>query len=130
MSELRICLLALLVGICTLVFCDPFRRGDHPRTTAARAQIASFQHALERYRGDVGEYPSEQEGLAALWSSSGNRSNWKGPYLRKEVPVDPWGNPYVYRISHIELVPEIISYGADGKPGGTGLDADIVSPIK
>jgi general secretion pathway protein G len=130
MSELRICLSALLLSFCTLVSCDPFRRGDNPRPTAARAQIGAFQNALEEYRGDVGEYPGEQVGLAALWSNSGNRSNWKGPYLRKEVPVDPWGNPYLYRISPIALVPEITSYGADGKPGGTGLDADIVSPIK
>ncbi len=80
----------------------------------ARAQIESFEKALDQYRLDTRRYPTAEEGLQAL-----------GPYLRKAVPNDPWGRPYVYRTPGTKGEYEILSYGRDGKAGGDGPDADI-----
>jgi general secretion pathway protein G len=80
----------------------------------ARAQIESFEKAMDQYRLDKRRYPSAEEGLAALQ-----------PYLKKAVPNDPWDRPYVYRTPGSNAEYEILSYGRDGKAGGTGEDADI-----
>jgi general secretion pathway protein G len=80
----------------------------------AKAQIESFEKALDQYRLDTRRYPSTEEGLQAL-----------GPYLKKAVPNDPWGRPYVYRTPGQKGEFEILSYGRDGKAGGQGEDADI-----
>ena len=101
--------------------------GHRSRPVAAKAQIAAFHAALERYRLDVGDYPTVEQGLKALQVDPGARG-WHGPYLLHDVPNDPWGHPYVYRFPgrHGER-PDIISLGADGQPGGEGTNADIVS---
>ena len=80
----------------------------------ARAQIDSLEKALDQYRLDQRRYPTNEEGLAAI-----------GPYLKKSVPNDPWGRPYVYRTPGQKGEFELFSYGRDGKPGGSGDDADI-----
>ena len=99
---------------------------------AARAQIELLGTALDSYRLDNGSYPSTQQGLDALWAkpvTSPEPRNWAGPYLKKRVPQDPWGNPYVYR-SPGESNPDsydLVSLGSDGSPGGEGENADLKS---
>ncbi len=105
------------------------QKSDTARITAARAQINSFMTALGAYKLDTGVYPTTEQGLQALRTPPQGVNNWQGPYLPQDIPDDPWGNPYVYRYppENGGLEPEIISYGADGQPGGEGIFADIVS---
>jgi general secretion pathway protein G len=105
-----------------------FKQTDAARVTATRAQIEAFMNALATYKLDTGTFPSTEMGLQALRRRPQNLSNWNGPYLPKEIPKDPWGNDYVYKFpgEHGDE-PEIMSYGADGQPGGEGINADILS---
>ena len=91
----------------------------------ARAQIDSLEKALDQFRLDVKRYPSAEEGLQALVAKPVQASTWSGPYLKKSLPSDPWGRPYVYRTPGQKAEFELLSYGRDGKPGGNGEDADI-----
>lgn len=94
--------------------------------TVARAQIDAFAKSLDTYRLDVGRYPSTEEGLAALLAAPPSASGrWNGPYLKKAIPGDPWGKPYAYRSPGSNGDYDIVSFGRDGQPGGTGDDADI-----
>jgi general secretion pathway protein G len=96
--------------------------------TVARAQIEAFEKSLDTYRLDVGRYPSTEEGLNALMSAPPTAAGkWNGPYLKKGVPMDPWGHPYQYRVPGTKGEYEIVSLGKDGQPGGTGDSADISS---
>jgi general secretion pathway protein G len=92
---------------------------------AARAQIDALEKALDQYRLDARRYPSTEQGLQALVERPAGEARWNGPYLRKAVPDDPWGNPYVYRNAGDSV--ELLSYGRDGRPGGSELDADIAN---
>ena len=94
---------------------------------AAAAQIELFRTALDSFRLDVGRYPLTEEGLQALSTQPTGLDAWAGPYLTKAVPKDPWGNPYVYRSPGEHGDFDIISYGADGAPGGEKENKDIVS---
>ena len=91
----------------------------------ARAQIDAFEKAIDAYRLDVGRYPSTEQGLAALVTRPANEPKWQGPYLRKDVPPDPWGKPYIYKMPGVRADYDIISLGKDGQPGGEGEAADI-----
>ncbi|MGE5639335.1 MAG: type II secretion system major pseudopilin GspG [Clostridia bacterium] len=91
----------------------------------AKAQIDSLEKALDQFRLDNRRYPTSDEGLAALVEKPANAANWSGPYLKKGVPQDPWGHPYLYRTPGAKGDYEVVSLGKDGKPGGTGEDADI-----
>lgn len=92
----------------------------------AKAQIVALDKALDQYRLDTGHYPTSDQGLAALNAAPPNEPKWDGPYLKKAVPQDPWGNPYVYRIpSEHGGDFDLYSYGKDGQPGGEGEAADI-----
>nr|WP_315484283.1 type II secretion system major pseudopilin GspG [uncultured Undibacterium sp.] len=95
--------------------------------TIAKAQIGAFKKALDTYRIDLGRYPTSEEGLAGLISKPSGSTKWNGPYLDKEIPVDPWGNTYVYRLPGTNKDFDITSYGKDGKPGGVDEDADITN---
>ena len=88
----------------------------------ARAQIDSLEKALDQYRLDTRHYP---QALEALNAKPESEANWSGPYLKKSVPNDPWGRPYVYRVPGAKGEYDLYSLGRDGKPGGTGEDADI-----
>jgi general secretion pathway protein G len=93
----------------------------------ARAQIDSFDKALDQYRLDMRRYPSSEQGLKALVERPVNEPGWSGPYLRKDVPADPWGRPYIYRAPGTKGDYDLVSYGKDGQPGGTGEAADITN---
>ncbi|VTU40523.1 PilD-dependent protein PddA [Variovorax sp. PBS-H4] len=95
--------------------------------TTAKAQIDVLGKALDQYRLDVGRYPSSQEGLAVLMRAAPGDSRWQGPYLRKEVPLDPWGMPYQYKFPSSRQADdfELYSFGPDKSPGGSGDNADI-----
>ena len=90
-----------------------------------QAQIGALEKALDQYRIDTRHYPSTEQGLAALNAKPAGEANWGGPYLKKAVPNDPWGNPYQYRMpgEHGEM--DIFSFGPDGAAGGSGDGADI-----
>lgn len=91
----------------------------------ARAQIEGIEKALDQYRIDVGHYPSNEQGLAALNTKPADEARWDGPYLKKNLPNDPWGKPYQYRMPGEHSEVDIFSFGRDGQPGGTGEGADI-----
>lgn len=91
----------------------------------ARAQMVAFEQALDQYRLDVGHFPNTEKGLDALQKNLNNNQKWNGPYLKKDVPLDPWGNAYQYRSPGEHGDYDIMSYGADGRTGGDGSAADI-----
>lgn len=93
----------------------------------ARAQIDAFEKALDQYRLDLRRYPTNDQGLRALIEKPANESRWNGPYLRKDVPLDPWGRPYVYKAPGTKGDYDLLSYGKDGQPGGSGEAADITN---
>ena len=104
-----------------------FGQEKKAKQRGAKGPIALFESAVDTYRLDVGRYPTTEQGLAALREKPAGVDKWDGPYLRKELPLDPWGNPYVYESPSEHGDFAIISYGADGVPGGEGMDMDIVS---
>jgi general secretion pathway protein G len=93
--------------------------------SVAKAQIDALEKALDQFRLDTGHYPSSEQGLKALVDRPVNEPKWAGPYLRKEVPLDPWGKAYMYKIPGEKTDFELVSYGRDGQPGGSGENADI-----
>ena len=94
---------------------------------ATRAQIDALGKALDQFRLDTGHYPTMEEGLAALVTRVPNEPKWDGPYLTKDVPPDPWGNPYIFKIPGDHSEYDLLSYGKDGQPGGTGEAADVTN---
>jgi general secretion pathway protein G len=119
-----IIVLGLLVG---LVGPRLFGRVGQSKTAAARAQIELLGAGLDQYRLDVGAYPNASQGLDALQRNP-NVANWNGPYLKKSVPKDPWGEPYKYRCCPGQNGEyDLWSEGADRAPGGEGENADVVS---
>ncbi|MFZ2161161.1 MAG: type II secretion system major pseudopilin GspG [Sideroxyarcus sp.] len=94
---------------------------------AAFAQVDALGKALDYFRLDTGHYPSMETGLAALVARPANEPRWDGPYLSKGVPLDPWGNAYVFKSPGEHGDYDLLSYGKDGKPGGEGEAADITN---
>ena len=123
--------IVVIAILATLVAPNIFQHVGAAKSATAKAQIEMLGSALDAYRLDNGSYPSTQQGLPALWErpSVDAPANWRTPYLRKPVPLDPWGRPYAYLFpgQHNAQGYDLISYGADGKPGGEGDDADIAS---
>jgi len=97
------------------------------KQVAAKAQIELFGTALDAFRLDIGRYPTTEEGLKSLREKPSNADNWSGPYLPKEIPVDPWKNSYAYICPGQNGDYDIISYGADKVEGGDGEAQDVVS---
>jgi general secretion pathway protein G len=125
-------LLELLVVVAILgllaAFVGPryFGQLGKSESGVAAAQVRSFVDALDAYRVDLGRYPTSAEGLTALVERPAGDSRWRGPYLRKAVPLDPWGRPYLYRSPGQGGADyDLLSYGKDGAPGGSGADADV-----
>lgn len=118
--------LAILGMLAALVGPQVLNQLGGAKSKSAGIQIRDFEQALELYKLDVGRFPRTNEGLTALVQQPGGAQGWNGPYLKKsELPEDPWGNPYVYRSPGENGGIDIISYGADGRPGGEGEDADV-----
>lgn len=111
-----------------LVLPKMFKRADAARVTAARAQMNGFVTALGMYKLDTSTFPTTEQGLQALRVAPQGVLMWKGPYLPQDVPMDPWGHPYIYKYpgEHGDE-PDIVSLGADGAPGGEEINADVVS---
>jgi general secretion pathway protein G len=118
--------MVILGLLASLVLPNFFRQGAKARVGVARSQIAALGTALDAFALDVGRYPSDSEGLEALIEQPADARNWDGPYLKKAVPADPWGNEYSYSTGG-QAGYEIVSLGADGRPGGEGDGADISS---
>lgn len=96
--------------------------------TAARSQIEALTQALDTYRLDVGRYPTEEEGLEALMKRPpAGADGWNGPYLKKAIPRDPWGQAYQYAAPAGMADIQVLSLGKDGRPGGTGENADLTN---
>ncbi len=125
---LEILVVVVVIAIlAALVAPNIFRNVGVAKDAAARAQMEMLGTALDSYRLDTGGYPSTADGLEALWTAPAGASTWRGPYLRKAVPTDPWGHPYRYA-SPGSANPsgyDLQSYGRDGRPGGDGEDADL-----
>lgn len=96
-------------------------------TKTASAQIESLGLGLDQYRIDVGQYPSTEQGLAALNKNPGNVAKWGGPYLKKNVPNDPWGKPYLYQSPGEHGDYDLYTLGKDGQVGGTQEAEDVVN---
>jgi general secretion pathway protein G len=118
-------IIGLFVG---LVSVNMFKKADEAKRTAARANISTFMQALGLYKLDTGTYPTTEQGLQALRVKPEDAAAWAGPYLKADIPLDPWNRPYQYKFpgDHGDE-PDVISLGADGQPGGEGNNADILS---
>ena len=104
-----------------------FAQVGRSEQSVARSQVEAFGRALGAYRLDVGSFPSTEEGLSALVRRP-SAGKWNGPYLEKDVPFDPWGRPYYYQSPGAAGADfDIVSYGKDGQPGGTGDAADVTN---
>ena len=105
-----------------------WKKADAAKVTAARTQMQSFMTALGTYKLDTGNFPNNDQALPALRIKPEGVEQWAGPYLTKDVPLDPWGHAYLYKYpgEHGDE-PDIVSLGADGQPGGDGNNADIES---
>jgi len=112
--------MAIIGMLAVMVAPNLFRQQAGAMRDAALSQISSLETALDSYRLDMNRYP---DSLAELMENESGSASWNGPYLRREVPMDPWGNDYVYQSDGRSFT--LLSYGADGARGGEGDDADI-----
>jgi general secretion pathway protein G len=125
-----IVVIAVVAILASLVSPMVFRNVGDAKVTTARAQMGVFELALDTYRLDYDQYPSTAEGLGALRAAPGaDEGRWRGPYLRREVPLDPWGRAYMYRSPGTANPAsyDLLSLGRDGAEGGEGEDADVES---
>jgi len=123
--------LAIIATLAAIVAPSLFGNVSDARQKTAKSQIQILSLALDTYRLDCDTVPTTEQGLEALRSLpvSDPPANWKGPYLRQLVPLDPWGRPYVY-VSPGLANPgsyDLYTLGKDGKPGGDGESADVTS---
>ena len=112
--------MAIIGMLAVMVAPNIFNQQAGAQRDAALSQISALEAALDTYRLDVGQYPDSLEGLV---ENDSGRAAWNGPYLRREVPLDPWGNEYVYDSEGRGFT--LVSYGPDGERGGEDDDADI-----
>ena len=125
---IELLIVMIILGLlAALVAPRMFGKVGTSKQKAAKAQMSLFETALDTYRLDVGKYPAAELGLSALREKPGDADNWDGPYLPKEIPADPWGQPYVYVYPGEHGDYDILSHGADKQVGGEGEDADIVN---
>ncbi len=117
-------IIGLLAGIVAPQY---FGQLGKSNAKVARAQIASFSQALDQYRLDMGQYPTTEQGLPSLRQAPREASRWQGPYLKSDVPTDPWGRAYLYSQPGQHGDFDLVSLGSDGQPGGTGEAADVTS---
>jgi general secretion pathway protein G len=117
----------VIIGmLAALVFPRLIPKVGKGKQSAAKAQIELLGQALDQFRLDTGRYPNTSEGLTVLSANPGI-PNWDGPYLKKAVPNDPWNRPYSYSSPGSHGDYDLLSYGADGAPGGEDENKDLVS---
>ncbi len=119
--------MVIIAMFATIVGQRLFRNVEKARQTTAKAQVSEFESVLDAFRLDVGRYPTTDEGLQSLRVRPGSLERWDGPYLRKDVPLDPWQHPYVYRFPGQHGDYDLYSLGADAQEGGDGENADVTS---
>ena len=125
---MELLLVLVIVGLLAAVVGPTlYQRIKPAKETAVRAQIENFATALDNFMVDMGRFPSTQEGLKALRAKPDGSEKWNGPYLKKDIPNDPWGKSYLYRAPGRSGGYEIVSLGADGREGGEDENADINS---
>jgi len=125
---MEVLIVMVLIGLlATLVGPQLFKKVGKSKQRTAMAQISQLETALKIYRLDVGRYPTTEQGLKVLMEQPDGVRFWDGPYLEKNVPLDPWRNPYIYECPGERSEYEIITLGADGEIGGEGEDKDISS---
>jgi general secretion pathway protein G len=125
---IEVLIVMVILGLlASLVGPRMFGKVGASKQKAAQAQISLIGTALDTYRLDIGKYPATDQGLEALRVQPNDVTKWDGPYLPKDVPLDPWGNPYQYRSPGEYGDYDLFSMGADGAMGGEGEDEDIVS---
>ena len=117
--------LAILGLLMSLVGPQVLNQLGGAKTKTARIQIRDLEQALEMYKLDVGRYPNTAQGLKALVAKPGGAAGWNGPYLKGEVPPDPWGSAYHYKYPGDRGELDIYTYGQNGAAGGDGEDADV-----
>lgn len=123
---IELLIVMIILGLlAALVAPKMFQKVGSSKQKAAKAQIAMFDTALDAFRLDIGMYPGAQEGLEALRKNPG-KDSWDGPYLPKDIPMDPWGHPYVYRFPGEHGEYDLYSLGGDGQEGGEGENADVL----
>ena len=123
-----IVVLAIIALVAALIVPNVIGRPDEARVTVAKTDLRTISAALKMYRLDNGDYPTTEQGLAALVEKPVALpipQSWPSEAYLAQVPVDPWGRAYVYRSPGISGGFDLLSYGKDGKPGGEGLDADL-----
>ena len=137
MKSRPLLLLPTVVGILTLTSCDYIAnqlkgQAQGAKIQLARVKLSALQSAIDMFHLDVGRYPSTTEGLAALVTPPSDIERWDGPYIqRTEDLTDPWQHPFHYEEPGQESQPyDVMSFGADGAPGGTGESADIWAKTK
>lgn len=123
---LELLVVVVIIGV-LVAYVAPryFQQIGKSERTAALGQIDALQKAVDAYWLDTGRYPTTEQGLAALMTRPDAEAKWNGPYLQRETPLDPWGNPYLYRQPGTGRDYDLLSYGKDGKAGGEGEDADL-----
>jgi general secretion pathway protein G len=119
-----IVILVTLASIATPLYLNYVKKAN---VGAAKTQLKLLEDALTGYKLDMGSYPDGEDGLQALVTNPGDSEKWDGPYIKPAVPKDPWGNAYVYTCPGEHGDYDLVSYGADGQPGGTGENADITN---
>jgi general secretion pathway protein G len=117
-------IIGLLAGIVAPQY---FAQLGKSNTKVAKAQMEALGQALDQYRLDVGQYPTTEQGLISLRQAPQNVPRWQGPYLKRDLPNDPWSRPYQYVAPGQHGDYDLISLGSDGQPGGTGEAADVTS---
>ena len=122
---IELLLVLVILGVLALVVVPKFAgRSEEARKTAAQTDISMLEGQIDIFEQDVGRFPSNEEGLGALVAQPGNAPKWKGPYIKRGVPKDPWGNPYVYRYpgTHNPNGYDLYSTGPDGREGNDDID--------
>ena len=129
MTLIEILVVLVLIGIVMGIVGGNFLgQGEKAKGKAAKIEIGQISQTLDLFKLEVGRYPTSQEGLQALLTAPPGVTNWNGPYWKKDtLPKDPWGNEYKYIFPGQHGAYDIVSYGADGKEGGEGVDKDITS---
>src|SRR4030042_485183 len=124
----EILVVMIIIGLlAALVGPKLFGKVSTAKLKAAKAQIELFGTALDALRLDAGRYPTTEEGLKALREKPSGMEGWKGPYLPKEIPLDPWAKAYLYKSPGEHGDYDLVSYGLDGAEGGEGENQDVVS---